>query len=71
MSKANRRYYRTLFLGITAMAALVWVAMDQFGITRQEISQLFLGALLVVVVVIAAAALVVFLWVGLRKLLGR
>jgi alkylhydroperoxidase/carboxymuconolactone decarboxylase family protein YurZ len=50
------------------MAALVWAAVDQFGITRQEIGELFLGVVLVVGLVIAAAALMVLLWVGLRRL---
>ena len=68
MSKNNRRYYRTILLGVFAMGGLVWVAMDQFGITREEIGGLFLGSLLVVVLVIAAAALVVGLWVALRRL---
>jgi len=52
------------------MGALVWVAADQFGISRDEIGALFLGVLLVVVSVIATAALVVGLWVGLRRLFG-
>ena len=50
------------------MAALVWAAVDQFGITREEIGQLFLGVVLGVALVIAAAALAVFLWIGLRRL---
>ena len=37
MSRATRRYYRTLFLSIAAMGALVWVAVDEF-----ELSVLFL-----------------------------
>ena len=50
------------------MAALVWAAVDQFGITREEIGELFLGVILVVGLVIVASALVVFLCVGLRRL---
>ena len=30
MSRANRRYYRTILLGIAAMGTLVWAAIDQF-----------------------------------------
>jgi len=68
VSKSRRRFYRTTVLGVLAMAALVWAAVDQFGITRQEIGELFLGVVLVVGLVIAAAALMVLLWVGLRRL---
>src|SRR5210317_220220 len=68
VSKSRRRFYRTTVLGILAMAALVWAAVDQFGITREEIGELFLGVVVVVGLVIAAAALVVFLWIGLRRL---
>lgn len=52
------------------MAALVWVAVDQFGISRREISELFLGTVLVVGMVIAAAAVMALLWIGLRRLLS-
>lgn len=71
MSRVTRRYYRTILLGICAMAALIWVAVQQFGISRQEITQLFLGTVLVALLVIAGAALMTVLWVGLRRLLRR
>ena len=71
MSRANRRYYRTIVLGVCAMTALIWVAVDQFGISRQEITQLFLGTVLVALLVIAVAAVMTLLWVGLRRLLRR
>lgn len=71
MSRAGLRFYRTILLGCAAMAALVWMAVDQFDITRQEIGELFLGSLLVLVMVIAAAAGAALLWVLLRKLLRR
>jgi len=70
VSKSNRRFYVRILLGVLAMGALVWVAADQFGISRDEIGTLFLGVLLVVVSVIATAALVVGLWVSLRRLFG-
>ena len=59
LTKSYRRYYRRILLGVVAMGALVWVAADQFGITREEVSALFLASVLVVVLVIATAALVV------------
>ena len=71
MSRASRRYYRTIVLAVLAMAALVWVAMEQFGISRQEMTGLFLGTVLVAVAVIASAAVVALLWITLRKLLRR
>ena len=70
VSRGNRRYIRTVLLGIVAMAALVWTAVDQFGISRREISELFLGTVLVVGMVIASAAVMALLWIGLRRLLS-
>jgi hypothetical protein len=54
-----------------AMAALVWVAMDQFGISRQEMTGLFLGVVLVAVLVVLCAGVVALLWVTLRKWVRR
>jgi hypothetical protein len=71
VSRANRRYYRTIVLGVMAMAALVWVAMDQFGISRQEMTGLFLGVVLVAVLVVLCAGVVALLWVTLRKWVRR
>ena len=71
MSRNSRRYYRTIVLAVVAMAALVWVAMEQFGISRQEMTGLFLGTVLVAVAVIASAAVMALLWITLRKLLHR
>ena len=70
MSKAKRRYYRTIILGVLAMATLLWAAVDQFGLSYREMAQLFLTTMLVVAGVILLAALVALLWVGLRRLLG-
>ena len=71
MASGNRRFYRSLLLVLAAMGALVWTAMDQFDISRREISELFLGAVLAVCLVIGAAAIVTLLWVTLRRLLSR
>ena len=71
MNRASRRYYRTIVLAVLAMAALVWVAMEQFGISRQEMAGLFLGTVLVAAAVIASAAVMAGLWITLRKLLRR
>ena len=71
MSVRNRRFVRKLLMVIAAMAALVWVAMDQFGIAPGEIAELFLGVLLAVAVVIGAAAVAMLLWLSLRRLIAR
>lgn len=69
--RAGRRYYRTTLLGIVAMGALVWVAVDQFEISPQEFTELVLATVLLALVVIVAAAGVALLWVALRTLLRR
>jgi hypothetical protein len=71
LSRANRRYIRTLVLGIIALGTLVWVAVDQFGVPPAELADLFLATLLVVSLVIGAAGVVALLWVGLRRLRQR
>jgi hypothetical protein len=71
VSRASRRYYRTIVLAVLAMASLIWVAIDQFGISQREMTELFAGTVLIAVLVILCAAVVVLLWVGLRKLLRR
>ncbi|MEZ5567377.1 MAG: hypothetical protein R3E54_03380 [Halioglobus sp.] len=69
MSGANRRYYRSILLGVAAMAALVWAAMDQFGISRREIGVSLLGILVAVAGIIVLAGVCAALWIGLRRLL--
>ena len=71
VNRASRRYYRTIVLAVLAMASLIWVAMDQFGISRQEMTELFIGTVLIAVLAITCAAVLTLLWVGLRKLLRR
>ena len=71
LSKATRKYYRTLLLGVAAMAALVWSAVDQFGIPWADILNLLLTTVAVIGMVIACAAVCVGLWVGLSKLLHK
>lgn len=71
MSKANRRFYRTLILGMAALGVMVWTAVDQFGISWQEMTGLLLGTLWIAGGTIALAALCAVLWIGLRKLLYR
>lgn len=68
MSRASRRFHRTLFLAIAAMGALVWVVVDQFDISRQELMVLFTGAVMVVGAIIVCGAILAGVWVALRKL---
>ena len=69
MSKANRRFYRTLFLGLVALGVLVWSAIEQFGIAWQQMVDLLMGTLMVAGGVIVLAALCVMIWIGVRHLL--
>tara|TARA_R110002124_G_scaffold71090_3_gene190526 strand:- start:4240 stop:4464 length:225 start_codon:yes stop_codon:yes gene_type:complete len=71
MSKANRRFYRTLFLGLVALGVLVWSAIEQFGIAWQQMVDLLMGTLMVAGGVIVLAALCVMIWIGVRKWLRR
>ncbi len=69
MSKANRRFYRTILLGLAALGVLIWAAIDQFGISHVEMANLFLGTVLIAGGTIGLAAVCAVLWIGLRNLL--
>jgi hypothetical protein len=71
VSRAGRRYIRTILLGTAALGALVWVAVDQFDIPLEEMLDLLILTVSVVGIVIVAAGLTLGVFVGLRKLLGR
>jgi hypothetical protein len=71
VSKASRRFHRTIVIGLVAMGVLIWAAIDQFGISRQEMAELFLGVLWIAVGTIIFAAVFTGLWVGLRKWMQR
>lgn len=71
MTRANRRFYRTLLLGLLALGVLIWAAVDQFGIPWRDMSELLLGTLWIAGGAIVLAALCTLLWVGLRALLRR
>ena len=67
MSRPARRYVRTLLIGTFCLAALVWMAVRQFGISPRELLELLLATGLVVLVVIGFAGGTALVWVGLRK----
>ena len=71
MRKSQMRYYRTIFLGVAAMGMLIWSAMDQFDISRQEMLSLFIATVLTILAVILSAAIMAGVWIGIRKLLRR
>lgn len=68
MSKANRRFIRTVILGVLAMSSLVWVAIDQFELSLEEMLSLFYATAIGVGVIIGFAAVGVALLNLLRKL---
>ena len=70
MGRAARRYVLRIILAVAALAALVWVAMDQFNIPRAEMQTLFVSTLLAMGLIIVAAAGCAALWIALRRLLG-
>ena len=71
ISKANARYRRSIVLGILALASLVWVATDQFGIPPQDMGWLLVYILAGLIGIMVIAAIAVALWLGVRKLIQR
>ena len=53
------------------MGVLVWTAVEQFGISIEEMTALFLGAVLITGGIAACAAFFTFLWIALRRLVQR
>jgi hypothetical protein len=71
VSKANRRYIRTVILAVLAMSSLVWVAIDQFEISIEEMLSLFYVTAIGVGVIIVFAAVGVTLLNVVRKLINQ
>lgn len=71
MSRAKRRYYRTILLGVVAMGMLVWSAMDQFNLSAEEMRASFFTAVLLILAIVTLGATAAALWIGLRALLRR
>ncbi|MBP6682205.1 MAG: hypothetical protein KA159_02745 [Halioglobus sp.] len=69
MKKGKWRNLRTLMISVFCLAALLWLAVRQFGVRPEELLELFITAGLVALLVIALAGIAALLWVGLRKLL--
>jgi len=71
VSKRKRRYVRTIILGVLAMGALVWGAVDTFEVPPERLWALFLETLLVLLLLILFAAAAAALWILLRRLSQR
>ncbi len=69
MSKADARYRRRIIMGVLALAGMMWLATDQFGVPRENMAWFLVYTLVAVLCIILLAAVVVALWIGLRKLL--
>ncbi|MEM8564408.1 MAG: hypothetical protein AAGF57_19365 [Pseudomonadota bacterium] len=67
MSKQSRRFIRSILLGCSALALLIWVAVDQFDIPTDTMLQLALVTGLVMLMIITMAAVLAFLWIVLRR----
>lgn len=70
-SRANARFRRSIILGVLALASLVWVATDQFGISPQDMAWLLVYILVGMLAIIFTAGIMVALWLGVRKLFQR
>lgn len=71
VARSRRRYVRTIVLGILAMVALVWGAVDSFDVPLERIWDLFKLTLTVVGLLVLAAAAAAAAWIGLRCLSRR
>lgn len=71
MSKANRRFIRTVILAVLGMSSLIWVAIDQFALSPDEMLNLFYATAIGAGIIIGFAAVVVTLLNVLRKLRGK
>jgi len=60
-----------VILAILAMSSLIWVAVDQFDISPQEMWDLFAATAIGAGGIIVLAAVAVLALVGLRKLSNR
>ena len=71
MKRPARRYIRTIIIGVLSLAALLRIAVRQFGVSPRELLDLLVATGLVVLLVIGLAGATALLWVGLRKLLRK
>lgn len=60
-----------MLLGIAMLGVLLWGAVSQFDIPRDQVLESLLATLMAFGVVIVLAALAVAVYVGLRRLISR
>lgn len=68
--QGTNSFYRTLLVRVAAIGVLLWVAVSQFGFSREDVTNLLIAALWVVGCTIGVGALCALLWVGVRKLMS-
>lgn len=68
MSKASRRFNRTLVLSVLSLAVLIWAAIRSFDISPEDMLNFLVGVMWVVAGVILLAGFCAALWITLRKL---
>lgn len=61
---------RTLVLGIAALGVLLWGAVSQFDLPREQVLASLLASVISLLLIIALAALAVALWMGIRRLIA-
>jgi len=71
MTRAHARYRRSILLGVLALSSLVWVAVDQFNLPREDMVWLMVYTLVGVLGIIVMAAVAVGVGLGVRRLLGK
>lgn len=67
----RRSPFRTLLLGIAALAVLLWGAVSQFGIPRETVLSLLVSTTLALLTMMVLAALSLGLVLLLKRLLRR
>jgi hypothetical protein len=71
MSKANRRYLRSVLMLVAAMGVMVWTAVDLFSNPNADMRALFIGTAIGVGAVIVTAAVILMLVMALRRLITK
>jgi hypothetical protein len=71
MSKANRRYLRSILMLVAAMGVMIWSAVDLFSIPIADMRALFIGTAVGVGAVIVTAAVILILVMALRRLITK
>ncbi len=61
------RKIRTPILGLTALAMLLWMAIDQFDVPAEEMLEMMIGAFIFVALITVAALVMALLLRWLRR----